>query len=422
MVKALHPLGLLSSRIEIAPESLVRVEREPEQGERSAAATRGEESAGLFAAADVAAASRDALRAPLDFPPLARATVPGDRLAIAVDEAVPLAASVVRGAVDAAAEAGISTDAVTIVTSDAELAETLRAALCPASNDAVQVVIHDPDDPNDLCPVGQMQQGDWLLINRALFDADIVLPIGCARLPGVNCGGSVFDSLFPRFSDAATIARRRTPSQRESAERLVAARRQADEAGWLLGVPLAMQVVPGRDGSIADVTVGEPRAVTAHCQELCRRLWSFRVDRRASLVIATITGGPLEQRWQNVARALAVAESIADDGGAVAICSNLDTPPSPSLTRLISNGDWPRAQRRAANDNSTDSLTAWLLARALERGPVYLLSQLEAETVEEIGLAPVADLEELKRLARRHASCILLEDAQHAVATVAGES
>jgi hypothetical protein len=52
---------------------------------------------------------------------------------------------------------------------------------------------------------------------------------------------------------------------------------------------------------------------------------------------------------------------------------------------------------------------------------VYLLSQLDADTVEEMGMAPVADVDELARLASRHESCIVLDDAQHAVATVDGE-
>jgi hypothetical protein len=61
------------------------------------------------------------------------------------------------------------------------------------------------------------------------------------------------------------------------------------------------------------------------------------------------------------------------------------------------------------------------LARAVERGPVYLLSQLEDETIEDLGLAPVADIDEIIRLAGRHESCIVLEDAQHTVVHVQNE-
>jgi hypothetical protein len=52
---------------------------------------------------------------------------------------------------------------------------------------------------------------------------------------------------------------------------------------------------------------------------------------------------------------------------------------------------------------------------------VYFLSQLDEETVEDMGLAPVADIGEVVRLAGRHESCIVVEDSQHAVVTVDNE-
>jgi hypothetical protein len=46
---------------------------------------------------------------------------------------------------------------------------------------------------------------------------------------------------------------------------------------------------------------------------------------------------------------------------------------------------------------------------------------LDPETVEDMGMAPVAGIEELLRLTRRHESYIVLDDAQHALASVIGE-
>jgi nickel-dependent lactate racemase len=189
----------------------------------------------------------------------------------------------------------------------------------------------------------------------------------------------------------------------------------------MLGVPMAMLVVPGARGSIAEVVAGEPRAVVKRTQRLCQRQWSYRVAQRASLVVATVTGGPLEQTWDNVARALAAAQRLVDDDGAVAICTALDRPPGKSLSRLLGNDDLARVEHKAHNDHAPDSWAAWQLAQALNRGPVYFLSQLDDETVEDLGLAPVADVEELVRLASRHESCIVLDDSQYSLVTVNDE-
>jgi hypothetical protein len=138
-------------------------------------------------------------------------------------------------------------------------------------------------------------------------------------------------------------------------------------------------------------------------------------------VIATVTGDAAAQNWENVGRALAAADRLVADDGAIAICSNLDEPPGQSLGRLIGSDDLVATERRLMRDHAPDSWPAWQLVRALQRGPVYFLSQLDVETVEDMSMAPVADVAELIRLARRHESFIVLDDAQHAIATVIDE-
>lgn len=413
VVKALHPFGALASRIQLAPESHIQLQRETNAQGRSVV--------GPINLLDVRKITAEGLSAPLNFPPFARATVPGDHVAIAVDDAVPAAADVVLGALDAVVASGVEPRNIAIVCDSNEMVATIREVLS-GSDDELQLVLHDPDDPLGLCFVGRTENGEQLLINRTIFEADLVLPIGCARVPNSACGGTLFDSLFPRFCDAETIGRLRTPARRESFARQAEIERQTKEAGWLVGVSMTIQVVPGGSGGVANVIVGEPEAVASRCDELSRQLWSFNVPRRASLVIATITGGTLEQSWENVARALAAAESLVEEDGAVAICSDVEVAVGPSLGRLVGNSDWQRIERDARNDHSEDSWLAWHLARALQRGPVYFLSRLDDELVEEIGMAPVGGVEELERLANRHGSCILLDDAQHACAIVADES
>jgi nickel-dependent lactate racemase len=348
---------------------------------------------------------------------LADGVVPGDQLAIVVDESVPLAASVVRGVVSAAQSAGVESSAITVVAIDEGFGKTLRAEF----GEEVRVVIHDPEDPLNLALLGLNGKNERLLVNRSVFEADVVLPIGCARLPTI-AGSGVFDCLYPRLSDAETIGRMRTPSQLRSQTRLAAARRKSDEAGWLLGVALVMQVVPAGDGGVAEIVAGDPRAVAEHCQESCEKLWSYSVPRQANLVIANVTGGPQQQTWENIGRALAAAEPLVADGGSVAICSDLDASPGHAIGQLIGNADFDGVERNVRNDHSLDSWPAWQLARALQRGPVYFLSQLEADDVEDLGLAPIANVDELVRLAQRQESCIVLDNSQFAVATVAGEA
>src|SRR5262245_31261624 len=84
------------------------------------------------AAGAVAAAARAALEAPLEYPPLASAVVPGDRVAIALGRDVPQAADVVGTALEALLAAGVEAGDVTIVSAEPMSDAVHDAALAAA--------------------------------------------------------------------------------------------------------------------------------------------------------------------------------------------------------------------------------------------------------------------------------------------------
>jgi hypothetical protein len=85
----------------------------------------------------------------------------------------------------------------------------------------------------------------------------------------------------------------------------------------------------------------------------------------------------------------------------------------------MGNPDLEKVIRKISHDHERDSWPAWHLARALQRGPVYFLSQLDEETVEDLGLAPVANIDEIVRLAEHYESFVVVEDSQNATVTLA---
>jgi nickel-dependent lactate racemase len=401
--KSHHPIGEISDSIKLTEDQRVQLMRES-----NVAVANPAESP-----IDPAVLVQRALEEPLEFPPLSAAVVPGDRVAIAVDAGVPRVSEVVSGAVLSFHKAGIDLEAISIVTTDAETGRLCREVLKKHGPTLPHFVIHDPEDMDNLCLVGLTRRKEAVVVNRTIFDADVVLPIGCAR-----AGGGGYDVLFPGFSSADAIRQYRTPANVSTPSDVAKRAKVVAEAGWLIGVLMTMLVVPGADDTVAHVVAGEPRAVARRCDELYQAIWSLRSPRQASLVIANISGGAESQNWQNVGRALAAVEPLVEDGGAIAICSNLEEPPGESLSRLIGSDDLEKAERKILRDHANDSLPAWHVVRALRRGPVYFLSQLDAETVEDLGFAPVGDVTELARLAGRHESCLVIDDSQYAVVAV----
>ena len=359
----------------------------------------------------------EALSNPVEYPPLAQAIVPGDQVAIAADESTPCLPEVIAGVVDYLLTNGMTIDSITVVTRYQQVQEQLSELFTQLGQDSPRVVIHDPADQNALCFVGMTEDGNTLLVNRTLYEADVIIPIGCARLEEVPGHAGLYDSLYPRFSDAETVTRWQSPTGIECASHR-SWQRHADEAGWLLGVPLVLKVVPGTNGNVMKLLAGESRAVARRANELCGSFWARSVPNPASLVIATISGSDVHHNWENVARAIRAANPVLIEGGALAICCpRLSTEPK-SIRQLATMDDPTTLQSHLRNDAENDTWSAWELVQALDQGPVYLLSDLNQEMVEDLGIAPIKNITELARLASRQKSCIVLPDAHHVVAAL----
>jgi hypothetical protein len=138
LVKAPHLLDTISSRIPSGDDRRVRLTRVHDH----------------VSSVEPFAAAMRALAEPLNYPPMSVSTVPGDRVAIAVDSAVPSARQVVRGTVQALTDAGVDPESISVVVASAELAELFRAEPIGNETGGVQIVLHDPDDEANLCFVG----------------------------------------------------------------------------------------------------------------------------------------------------------------------------------------------------------------------------------------------------------------------------
>jgi hypothetical protein len=366
---------------------------------------------------DPAAAMRAALAAPNGYPPVAAATVPGDRIVVALQSGVPQAASVLRGAISALVEADVPPAMITIVSeSQVEDREGLVRDLTAMGAGAVRFELHDPDDEQALAMVGVTARGEPLRLNRTLAEADFVLPIGVGRMSENGHGDAEkFAGLFPQFSNRQAAERSRLLAVSEAPKDHRRRTAEINEAGWLLGVGMTVSVVPGAAGGVAAVLAGDPETVATSAARQTRDIWERPIERRADLVIAALAGDHREQTWDNVAAALTAASALVDPGGAIALCTELDELPSGPLDLLREAVDFGDVQRELAREDAAEAHVAVVLAQALESGPVYLRSGLAAEVVESLGMTPIEDDEELSRLAAGRDHCVVIEEAQRIV-------
>ena len=294
------------------------------------------------AAVSITEAVRAAVTAPLNFPPLSQATVPGDEVVLALEPGLPHAAEIVAALVEHLCETGTSPERITVLRTQADVVAGAPDPrhLLPADMASVKLDTHEPDQRGQLRYLAATAKGRPIYLSRALCDADLVVPIGCLRCDeAINYHG-VYGGLYPVFSDTKTQQRYRNP-QAVAAHTEIHARAQheVETVGWLAGTQFVIQVLPGPDDSLLAVFAGDADTVMELGRQRSNEAWCHTVPRRASLVIGAIPGDVSQQTWDNLGRAVAAASRVVLEGGAIALCTELAADPGPAVQGLSSGDD-----------------------------------------------------------------------------------
>ena len=361
---------------------------------------------------DPVAAVQAAVADPLGFPPLKSAIVPGDRIVIALGDGLPRKSELVAGIVQTLLRDIPEVASISVLLPDSGSA--MSDGLSDDVRARIDISAHDPEESEALSYLAASREGKPIYFNKKICDADFVVPVTTLRLEQTLGYYGIHGGLFPSFSDSATRERFRAPSAVDWAAHQRRRREEVDEAAWLLGIQFTIQVVPGPGESILQVLAGGNDKVTERGQAIGRSAWQHTAPGPAQLVIAAIEGGPEQQTWENFARALYVATQAVADGGAIVLCTQMRCRPGPSLMRLTSGADDFQMLREIRRDRSADALSATLIVEAKQRARVYLLSDLETDFVEDLGIGHVDGEEDLGRLSIQYDNCMLLGNAQHA--------
>lgn len=376
---------------------------------------------GLPSVKDLSAAIQEALGKPLDFPAIELAIVPGDRVVLAIDPSMPQLPSVVAGVVGYLIERNVDPQQLTIVVAGHQPAdaEAIGTSIAQITSVQIPIELHDADDSNKVAYVAANHEAEPIYVNRTLVDAEVVIPISCARGRGsLDYLGS--NTIFPRLSDRKTRGRFYSLARLEKQSEHDKLQAWADEAAWWVGLSVGVQIVPGRDGEIVGVLAGSPAALEEAAQRLMESAWKTSVAEPAEVVLALIDGGRSQQTWDNVARAIHVAHKVTARGGSIIICSQLAQVPGRALRKLT---DPDRSSgtlaKQLSSDASDDALAAAVILAVVSEYHIYLYSEIASETIEEFGMGAIENLGQLQHLLGQHASMLLLGSAQYR--TVAGE-
>lgn len=349
---------------------------------------------------------RNALERPHEYPPLSSSVVPGDRVVIPTDPWIPNLSEVLDVLCSVLLGAGVEASDITILWTKPNPVHP------PAIPDGVKAETHGPGDRERSAYLATTTTGRRVYLDRLATDADVVIPVGALSYAGGEYRGP-WSEVFPGLSDLrpreAEVPPKRTAPQLDPATGL----EEAAEVGWLLGSHFQVGLVVGADG-VANVIAGQQDEVRRRGVEAIAAQWSVQVEEPVDLVIAGIGVRWKPATLDDLATALETATRLVRVGGKIVLLAKLmDVQPGQALRRIAELDD-PRQGLTALRGlkREPDYPVARRLVKALAHADIYLYSELEPEFVESLGLIPLDDPSDARRLVERCGSCIMISPAE----------
>lgn len=347
-----------------------------------------------------------ALAEPIDYPTLDQFVLPGDCVAVALMGNLPQPVQAADAAIGAIASlvGDVSIVAVVSPSHRAQFDSAVQQQMIDKyDNLAIRFEIHDPTDQGSVSCIANNQAGEPVYINREMFDADVVIPLGTL----LDASSVQARSYYPEFSNSEVLDRFKNPPSDVTQKQLDGEVRMAEAN---LGADFSILVVRGPGGNIASVHAGNSRNIRETTNSEMDSLWAIECQAEGDVVIATIEGRPDQQSWEDVFHALAAAAAASQTVAQIVICSALDCEPTneeADVLQLQFEVDLDARCRKLGQLSGVQEVIPGIL----ESTSVYLLSQLSQDSVEEAGLGYVESEDQIQRIVDRAESGILLRDA-----------
>ncbi len=369
------------------------------------------------APADFAAELATALNCPVDFPPLAKCVVPGDKVVLAVDRGTPRSPEIVSAVWNILSEQGIEAADVTILqpaSAGNGVHVDPRSALPEAVRAHMEWEIHDPADDRQRAYLATTAGGERIYLARELVEADFVLSIGRIAFDPVLGYRGTSSVFYPGLSSIDAWKRAQGEGHSElSPDDERPFRQLVDEVAWLLGTQFCVQVIAAGGDQVLSVLSGALDSVFRRGKQLLQESWRFDVPQRVELVIAAVESDSGGHGWEQVGAALANARRLVESRGTIVILSELAAEPGEGLELIRHSPDPGDVSRQLRELCPADLVPALQVSNTVDWADVYLLSRLPEDVVEDLHMIPLDDEQRIARLIEDANSFIFVEGAQH---------
>jgi nickel-dependent lactate racemase len=356
---------------------------------------------------DERAAFREAVRRPIDAPPLREVVAAGDRVAIVIPDLTrPLPSQrLLPWLLEEITH--VPAAQIVVVNGTGSHRPNTRAELASMVGADVlsryRVVNHSAHEPQTLLPAGRSPDGEPVCFNREYVEADRRIVLGFIEphfMAGFSGG---YKGVFPALADIASIMRyhdaRTIGDPRSTWGRLEGNPTQAivRHNGSLLPLDFCVNVTLNRRREITRFFCGHPLAAHEAGCRFSKQTAMVACQRPYPVVVTTNSGYPLDQNLYQTVKGMSAAAQIVAQDGYIAAAARCDDgfPEHGNFKSLLFAHGSPRALLdaiEAPGFSLYDQWEAQLLALIRLKARVGLQSELPAEDVRRAHLEPIADV------------------------------
>jgi lactate racemase len=355
--------------------------------------------------ADEAEALLEAIRHPIDAPPLAECIGGKDKVVVIVtDNTRPCPDDRILPPLLAELERKVPKENITIIVAlglhTPLKKEELVIKLGRDIVSGYQILNHDPAN---VINIGTTSRGTPVEVNRRVLEADFRISTGFIEphfFAGFS-GGS--KSISPGVSSPKAIFHNHGyemlehPLSRAGILKGNPVHEDIVEQAKMAGLNFIVNVLLNESKQITHVVTGDP--VKAH-EKGCRiekRLAGVKFDHKVDITVTTNSGAPLDLDLYQTVKGIDSASLITREGGAIIIASTCSEGAGPeAFTKLHLSCSSPAEVLKNIRTGGFNHLP-WQnqrLAQAQLNTDIYLVSGLDDSLVKDIMMTPVASIEE----------------------------
>ena len=281
----------------------------------------------------------------------------------------------------------------------------------------VRLLDHDCNDKDNLTSLGVTSRGTKVEVNKEVAEADKVILTGAityhyfagygggrkAVLPGV----SAFDTIQTNHKLCLTSDKAKTGVLEGNP-----VHEDMLEAAKMLGPDMIFNVVMDDSGRISSIFAGELQAAHEAGCEALDNSFKVSVEKKAKFIIASAGGGTKDLNFVQTHKAMENASYALEDGGTMILLGESGEGfPSGEYMKYVNLGSAKAIEDELRRSFTIPGHTILSARKKAEKFRIILLSKLDRNAVQKLGIIPVDNLAEAMNLAGINEPAYIMPDA-----------